>query len=367
MLNVNAAQPISGLTIANATVNDGAANSLGSGPVSLTGGTLNVSNAQSISFVSFNSGLLNIAGSNASLGTAGSPSAAARWPIPSASPATLSGNNPQTWNGDFTFNGTQGLSMGTGAVMLCFSRTVTVNAGALTVGGAISGSGCSLTLAGAGNLTLNGIESYTGNTIVNGGTLQLNNGSNGGGGQLGASPAVVVDAGGFLALNANADVLGYTSGRDALTINDGVVSTLSGIRATIQNQITMTGGTLSGVCAGNTGNYSFNNPNGFAATSDANGNPAVVNAAALGLQNGYSLLLNVTGGTATPPADIIITSNISTSAAGRGLTQTGNGILWLTGASTYTGAATALSGGTLQLGTGAGRTGRAQWHQWYQQ
>ena len=48
-------------------------------------------------------------------------------------------NNPQNWNGDFTFNGSQGLNLGTGAVTLGGSRTVTVNANTLTVGGSIGG------------------------------------------------------------------------------------------------------------------------------------------------------------------------------------------------------------------------------------
>ena len=58
---------------------------------------------------------------------------------------TLSNNNAQAWNGDFTFTGTQSLNLGTGAVTLNATRTVTVNANTLTVGGVISGSGFGLT------------------------------------------------------------------------------------------------------------------------------------------------------------------------------------------------------------------------------
>src|SRR5439155_16275280 len=51
-------------------------------------------------------------------------------------------NNAQTWNGDFTFTGTNSLNLGTGAISLGTtagtSRTVTVSANTLTEGGVIS-------------------------------------------------------------------------------------------------------------------------------------------------------------------------------------------------------------------------------------
>src|SRR4029077_18849597 len=90
---------------------------------------------------------------------------------------TLSNNNAQAWNADFAFTGTQNLNLGTGAVTLGASRTVTVNGSTLTVGGVISGSGFSLTKAGSGTLTLSGANTYTGGTTLNAGTLNINNAS----------------------------------------------------------------------------------------------------------------------------------------------------------------------------------------------
>ena len=62
----------------------------------------------------------------------------------SGSPITLATANPQNWNADFTFVGSNDLNVGTGAVAMSSSRTVSVNAANLTVGGAISAQGSAL-------------------------------------------------------------------------------------------------------------------------------------------------------------------------------------------------------------------------------
>ena len=212
-------------------------------------------------------------------------------------------------------------------------------------------------------LALNAINTYTGNTIINGGTLQLNTSNGGSGGAL-ASPTITVNAGGVLQLNANnTDVLGYSSGRNALTINDGIVTNTEpgGVantgRLTLFNTVTMTGGTLTGTGAGDPANgnaaYQVNASTGFNATSDANGNPAVVSLTApavLGEQTGSTY--NVTRGPMSPAADMIIASPIALFGSSHGMIKAGNGILELTSTNTYTGA-TVVSAGTLQLGSGA--------------
>jgi autotransporter-associated beta strand protein len=80
-------------------------------------------------------------------------------------------NNAQNWNADFTFNGTQNLDLGSGAVALSATRSVTVSANTLTVGGIISGSGFGLTKAGNGTMVLSGVNTYSGATLVNAGAL----------------------------------------------------------------------------------------------------------------------------------------------------------------------------------------------------
>ena len=195
---------------------------------------------------------------------------------------------------------------------------------------------------------MSGVNTYTGNTTVSGGTLQLNTGS-GGNGEL-ASPSIIVSNGGFLALNAS-DVLGFTNNRNVLTINGGTVSNITaGSRATIQNTINMTGGVFTGSGTGDVnGTFSFNmasGTNAFNATSDASGNPALISCKAISPQGG-NMTFNVTRGVASPASDLTISAVIMPYAGnGNGIVETGNGILTLIASNTYTGSTT-ISGGTL--------------------
>jgi autotransporter-associated beta strand protein len=81
-------------------------------------------------------------------------------------------NNAQTWGGSFYFAGSQNLNLGTGSVTMSADRTITVSNNTLTVGGVISGAGA-LTKAGSGKLVLAGANTYTNNTTVSAGTLEL--------------------------------------------------------------------------------------------------------------------------------------------------------------------------------------------------
>jgi len=105
-----------------------------SGTTILSAGTLNINSATAIGSGAFtiNSGTID----NTSGGA-----------------LTLSNNNAQNWNGDFTFTGTNSLNLGTGTVTMPVSRQITVNANTLTVGSVISAGSFNLTKAGNGTLS----------------------------------------------------------------------------------------------------------------------------------------------------------------------------------------------------------------------
>ena len=115
-----------------ATLNIDNANALGSGTLDINGGTIDVS----------------------------------------AGAIVNAGNNAQTWDGDFIFTGSNDLAIGTGAVTLGATRTVTITANELEVGGVISGSGFGITKAGAGTLTLTGTNTFDGGLTVDAGILR---------------------------------------------------------------------------------------------------------------------------------------------------------------------------------------------------
>ncbi|MEZ5384255.1 MAG: autotransporter-associated beta strand repeat-containing protein [Prosthecobacter sp.] len=144
----------------------------GAGGLMLSGGTLNLNSASALG-----TGLLTI-GSGVTIDNK------------SGAPLVLSGGTFQ-WAGDFVFMGANDLNLGSGSVSLANTVTVDTTAGNLTVGGVI-GSGSDdfgLVKIGAGTLTLGGINTYLGGTVLDQGTLVYTASQNGGALTFGAAQA----------------------------------------------------------------------------------------------------------------------------------------------------------------------------------
>ena len=101
-----------------------------------------------------------------------------------------------------------------------------------TLGGVISGVG-TLTQNGSGTLTLTGANTFTGGAVVNGGTLQVGNGTSGSLG--GPTDAVSVGSSGTLLLN------GSSSGLNVSVTGAGTVQTTGSASYTISGGINGTG------------------------------------------------------------------------------------------------------------------------------
>jgi fibronectin-binding autotransporter adhesin len=249
-----------------------------SGGTALAAGTLAINNASALG-----TGTLTITG-----GTLDSTGASA---------ITLSTNNAQNWNGDFAFTGTRDLNLGTGAVTMNASRTLTINSGSLTVGGIVSGSGFGLTKNGSGTLVLSGNNSFSGGTTILRGTVALGHNN-----ALGT---------GTLTFNYQAaTTLRSTDATDRVLSN--TIATLAG------SSVNLTFGSAD------TGNLTFSN----------------TGSTALG------------GGSGTIRTFTIANANttFANSFTGSGnIVKQGSGTLILTGNNTFTGTTT-ISAGTLQIG-----------------
>ena len=314
------------LTINNANTYTGGTN--------LAGGTLNVNAATALG-----TGPLAFNGSSAIDNTSGAP-------------VTLTSNNAQAWNADFSYGGTNSLNLGTGAVTLGGNRTITTaGTGTLTVGGPISnasGGAYGLTVAGTGALTLTGNATYTGPTVVNGGTLAIVGANNAI--SISKTSSVTINSGGTISIVGDNNYLSPAT-TVPTTINPGGVLTTN--VATTTNHLgplTLAGGTLAsnGTPAGDGLTYgSFNLDAGL--TAGGVTATSTISALDVALTQAGGTVFNVAPGSASG-VDLDVTGTLyhSAGAADTGLVKAGAGVLQLDSSNSYTGA-TNVSAGTLAL------------------
>ncbi|HEX4054593.1 MAG TPA: Ig-like domain repeat protein [Tepidisphaeraceae bacterium] len=201
---------------------------------------------------------------------------------------TLSNNNAIALNNNFTFVGTNTLNVGAGAVTLGASKTVTVSASNLILGGPVSG-GFSLTKAGNGTLTLSGNNAYTGGTTLSAGTLDINSATAIGTGTLTLSGGGFDNtSGGLITLSTNNAVAWNSNftfiGTDTLNLGTGAVTMGASRTASITDAAgnLMLGGAISGAFAltkGGAGTLTLSGNNAYTAGTTLSAGTLDINSA----------------------------------------------------------------------------------------
>ena len=395
-LTLNSANNYTGGTGVNGGVlNDGAPNSLGSGSLSVTSGTVNLNNGQSIAAANLGGGLLNLANGAATLGSGPLTIAGGSLYNTSGSPITLS-SNALNLNGSFVFGGSNPLNTGTGPVTLGATPTVTVSSSALTIGGSIAG-GYGLTTSGAGVLVLAATSDYSRRHDDRPGyaAIAASRGpsrSGAGAGNVVFSNAAVAA---MLDLNGNNVIINGLSQPNASTTNV-VVNNLSGGTATLIVGNNNASSTFAGVLADNNngnggvlaltkfdaGTLTLNSANTYSGLTSADGgtlqlgnaNAAQNSTVAVDVANGLAFspglgtvnigglrgagnfaLADTSGGSLTLNVNVGVNNQTTYSGdiSGSGaLLKTGGGALWLSSSNTFTGGTT-VSQGTLDLNFGS--------------
>ena len=213
------------------------------------------------------------------------------------------------------------------------------NGQTITLASALTSPGGSLTKLGSGTLIISAANTYSSDTTVSAGSVQIGNG--GTAGSLG-SGAVTVASGATLAFNRS-DALNLAnniSGAGSLIKTGSGTLTLTGDN-TYSGGTTLSAGTLalgSANAIGTTGTISFNG--GTLQSSAANTTDYSAR---------FSTAANQLYRFDTNGQDVTLASALTSS--GGSLTKLGSGTLILTGTNTYSGGTT-LSAGTLQVGDG---------------
>ena len=204
--------------------------------------------------------------------------------------------------------------------------------------------------SGSGLVKLVQMNTYTGGTVINQGTLDLQTG-----GQSGCiRGTVTVNSGGSLQASA-ADATGWGGGDAALTtinLNGGNLNINTTDNQTLGSAvINMTGGSITGVANGNLDFYG----GGSALNTFASDTTATISGVPLAPMRQGSTSFTVAAGTTPSGIDLDISSVVRTSPSGDNgaLTKRGPGTMRLSNVNTYAGGNEVLDG-TLSVGAMSG-------------
>lgn len=245
-------------------------------------------------------------------------------------------------------------SGGVNSANIQIAGDLTVNqTGTATYAGTIGGTG-GLTKNGNLTLTLTGLNTYAGETIINAGTLASSAPalSPQGAGALPAGQPVTVNNGGTLLLGTNNGLGRFAGSVSILSVSGGTVTASPGTSSTLP-AVTMTGGSIGSAGLGVSNvNYVLDGDVSTVAWLSQ----ATISAPGIQLRKdpgntgtGSPVNFNVARGSAA--VDLSITSIVQDT--GHGFTKTGDGILSLGSANTYTGL-TSVTNGKVIVNDGAG-------------
>ena len=269
---------------------------------------------------------------------------------------------------------------GSGTIMSGFNGngytnfTFGVDNGSGTFGGVLSNNSSTgnFVKSGTGTQILTGSNTYTGTTTVNGGTLQIGDGTSG---SLAATGAVFLNSGATLAVNLAA--VG-TFGNAISFVGGGTVTALASGTNTFSNSIGGIGifnqnGSGTTVLLGNNSFVGATNINAGKLQLGAT-NAAYLSTVNVGVNNGLTFSVNNANiGALSGSGDVVLlngTNNVTLNTGSNGantaysgvlsgggsLTKSGAGALTLTGSNSYTGTTT-VGNGTLQIGAGGAIAG----------
>jgi fibronectin-binding autotransporter adhesin len=257
-----------------------------------------------------------------------------------SSAGTVSLSNPISVNA-LTFN-TSGYTISGSTLNLTGTgpNVISTGSGLTETIGSILASGNGVTFSGAGQVTLNAYETYTGLTTVNSGTLVLGVG----GGQGTLKGNIIINAGATVSAAAG-DALGYNVGYSPamIAINGGTFYDAANLNEGYTTSFNLSGGTISS----SGGAINFNG--GFGVNQLASNTTSVISAPIN--VRGSAVFFNTSKGTTSSGIDLSITGAMPNYGSGFGTIIQGTGTTQLTGANGNTGSAQ-FSGGTVDLGTG---------------
>ncbi|HLF38970.1 MAG TPA: autotransporter-associated beta strand repeat-containing protein, partial [Burkholderiales bacterium] len=256
---------------------------------------------------------------------------------------------------------------------------ITIDVGAAsTASGVISGAGTSLTKQGAGTLTITAANTYTGDTVINAGTLALGNNN-----RIEDASAVTVAAGATFELATFTETIGSLAGAgtvnkagagtDTLTAGgDNTSTTFSGVIQNAAGALNLTksgtgtftlsgANTYNGVTRINAGvlSTSLLADGGVASSIGASTNAAAnlalaggtlqYTGATVSTDRNFTLIGGTTSTVDVTSAGTTLTISGASTATTGALTKAGPGTLNLSGANLYTGLTT-INAGTLSYG-----------------